>query len=230
MNHHDKLFGPLKDAQDWQRAGGDEDSTQNNLWLLYHRDRELPTHNDNCLCGHKIKANYYIHSPTLDKFKIVGSCCINKFLPSAEDRLRKCVWCGAGHRNTSTTLCNDCANCCYGAKINAEGICRNCETHWIKCSRCCLIHRTIDICTCAHDLLIVSCPICRWKRCEKNNKIYYSTTHGEHSYLIGLKSNNTIWIKIGNIFYSTFLRGLTDDNLAHISTNIIAGKYAPNKK
>lgn len=164
----------------WKYAGGDTDSHLIKFRKMYG-DRELPKHEDYCLCGHDIIRNCYITNG--ERFEVIGSCCIKRFEISTDLR---CNNCGAGHQNRKDNLCKSCRKISNGFKIctncpkyhkNTHKLCNACKVlcpvcknyhpntdHNICitcrkiCTKCKSIHGNVDIDLCGQ--CATKCPIC----------------------------------------------------------------------
>jgi len=95
---------PLKDIDNgtWKYAGGDS----NEHLRYFHQCRfkiRAPLHKEWCICGQEIKENCYITD--LNRFVIIGNCCIKKFLAKSG---RTCELCGEPHRHRIGNLCKAC--------------------------------------------------------------------------------------------------------------------------
>jgi hypothetical protein len=116
-----------KDVRNWKSVGcgesyeGDKNNQQHNYhqyveWINwcnkkgFHYMKDEPEWEHNCVCGTKIKHNYYI-TPNDDReglkhLLVTGSCCINHFL---EDGIsRHCDKCRQPHKNRKDNICNEC--------------------------------------------------------------------------------------------------------------------------
>ena len=70
------------------------------------RWRDLPEHQDQCICGTGIKVNVYIRDMSSHKFYVIGTTCLEKMGPSF--KLRKCWDCENIHKGYSFGLCKKC--------------------------------------------------------------------------------------------------------------------------
>lgn len=93
----------------WSYAGGNRGKRHKNYFELFNKEKKLeePEPTDRCACGHKIVENCYIYNKELNELRILGSCCIKKFL-NESNRGRTCKDCGSSHRNRKVNYCNDC--------------------------------------------------------------------------------------------------------------------------
>jgi hypothetical protein len=108
MNYYEILQKALSDADDWEFVGGNTQTSHINRWCLKFPNREMPGEEDECECSHPIKENCYIYSKKLDEIKIIGNCCVKRFLPDKDSRKLKCENCGLPHNNRKVNKCNDC--------------------------------------------------------------------------------------------------------------------------
>jgi len=115
----------------WVYCGGDT-GRHLNYFKLFFKDRELPSHEDKCVCGHFIKENCYITNKK--RLLTLGNCCIKKFLSKSKSG-RTCEDCGNPHRNRKNNKCNDCRKkaCkrCGKKSNNGYKYCYNCYTTYI---------------------------------------------------------------------------------------------------
>lgn len=103
----------FEDIKNWEYAGSD--SPNNKYYRLrFPKSTKLPEHEDNCVCGHPIIKNCYITDDR--RVLVVGSCCVEKFMPNGLKRL--CSQCDKPHRNRKINKCNDCR----------KGYCDDCNT------------------------------------------------------------------------------------------------------
>ena len=91
------------DIKDWEYAGNNE-SGKKYYYLRFPKSKKLPEYEDNCVCGHAIIKNCYITDGR--RILVVGSCCVEKFMPNGLKRL--CSKCHSPHRNRKINKCNDC--------------------------------------------------------------------------------------------------------------------------
>lgn len=116
----------------WSYAGGDSGGHYN-YWKLIHRAtsvKKIPTHQEKCICGHKIVEQCYITNG--ERFIVLGNCCIKRFIPK-ELSGRTCSTCHKPHKNRIVNRCNVCR----------VGVCDICGV---------LIHRKYKRCyTCFFD-------------------------------------------------------------------------------
>jgi len=87
----------------WYYIGGNSDRHYRYFKLKFP-SKPLPTYSENCICGQSIKENCYIYNGK--DIKILGSCCIERFLPNGISR--KCSNCSEIHNNRKDNLCNEC--------------------------------------------------------------------------------------------------------------------------
>lgn len=92
------------EINNWYYCGG-EDGSHLNYYKLIHNNSELPEHQTHCICGHKIKHNYYIKNNN-DDIIVMGNSCIKKFFNFQS--MRSCEECGIRHRNRKDNKCNRC--------------------------------------------------------------------------------------------------------------------------
>lgn len=95
----------IKDIEEskWKYCGGNHGDNHINYFKQCFNDRKFPDEKKECICGHKIKYNYYITDGT--EIIIIGSRCKNKFIPK---KGRTCSICGEPHRNRKVNHCNMC--------------------------------------------------------------------------------------------------------------------------
>jgi hypothetical protein len=96
------------DIKDWIYCGGSYNQHYNYFKVCYPKT-DLPEYNELCICNTKIVHNCYIR-PSIDApvetILIVGSCCIEKFLPNGFTRF--CERCSEVHKRTKYNICFDC--------------------------------------------------------------------------------------------------------------------------
>ena len=106
----------------WKYCGGDGDKP---YFRLCFKDRELPKHKSNCVCGHDIIKNCYITNGV--EILILGKCCIKRFM---KHNTRTCEICEKPHKNRLVNLCNDCkTGHCHECK-------KPCNPKFDKCFKC----------------------------------------------------------------------------------------------
>ena len=112
---------------DWKYFGGDNGNHYRYFQMAKNEKDNLPEHEDECVCGVKIKHNCYITNGK--EILILGSCCIKRFMPP-DCSGRTCEICGKPHRNRINNRCNDCR----------IGICNDCgkaiSKSYAKCYHC----------------------------------------------------------------------------------------------
>lgn len=84
----------------WKYCGGDFDGHLIVYRALYPEWNICP-HSSYCICGHFLKNNCFVTDG--ESFLIIGSCCINRFLP----RL-KCSICKCHLKNSTYSECDSC--------------------------------------------------------------------------------------------------------------------------
>ena len=86
----------------------DKKNRHYNYWLMVKKnDEELPKKTLHCLCFQCITNPCIIKNIHTNKLYVVGSECINKFVPE-ENRGRRCERCNIKHRNSKNNFCKDC--------------------------------------------------------------------------------------------------------------------------
>lgn len=162
---------------------------------LNSKKKEPPALINHCACGHYIKENCYIYSSTINEVKILGNCCIKRYLPKKEERKLKCDECGEPHQNRKVNRCNSCKNCDFCDKILTYDTCRKCPGRIYECDRywCGKYNDASHICLkkCSicgeygdHNC---GCPKCHEHitednhACEKCNKCYEYVVISTHS-------------------------------------------------
>lgn len=88
--------------KNWYYIGG-ESGHHLNYFRRHYGNEEIPQHNNNCICGHKIKNNCFISNG--EYVLSIGESCINKFVPKKN---KICEDCGKKHRNRKDNLCLVC--------------------------------------------------------------------------------------------------------------------------
>lgn len=74
----------MEEIKNWIRCGGSDDIETFKKWFP---DRNLPSHEDYCICGHDIIHNKYITNLEHSIILTLGSCCAQRFCP------KKCKEC-----------------------------------------------------------------------------------------------------------------------------------------
>ena len=161
----------------WSYAGGDSNSHYN-YFLLITRWINLmqPPHLERCVCNQKIRYNCYIVNRVKTKIIVIGSCCINSFMPDGK-KGRTCDICEKPHRNRKVNKCNDCKHKCSRCKTYITSCygydkCYGCM--YIKeCIKCKKEHKNrVD--KCDHCCNRFKCGVCadcgksineKYKRC-----------------------------------------------------------------
>ena len=103
---------------------------------------QQPPHLEKCVCDHDICYNCYIVDKAKTKMIVIGSCCINSFMPEGK-KGRTCGVCGKSHKNRKDNMCNDCKNvpkivktCLICGKTHRNRIINKCNNCRFNCSRC----------------------------------------------------------------------------------------------
>lgn len=91
------------DAGLWYYVGGNNNQHYN-YWKIKFPNKPLPSYSEKCICGQSIKENCYIFNGK--DIKILGSCCIERFIPNGISRT--CSNCGESHNNRRDNLCSEC--------------------------------------------------------------------------------------------------------------------------
>jgi hypothetical protein len=104
----EKYHMDIEDIKDWIYCGGNHNQHYNYYKLCYP-DTPFPEYNELCICNTKILYNCYIR-PSIDsspdEILIVGSCCIEKFLPNGFTRF--CEKCNEVHKRIKYNICFKC--------------------------------------------------------------------------------------------------------------------------
>lgn len=115
-------------------------------------DERFSQHSDFCVCGHKIKYNYFIMHKTTQELQIVGSECVKKYTGSDSLICRKCdqpcvsrglcrahaITCECGkylHGFADTCSCGECYEICRNCLCKTQPYCRNCKTLGCDCTQ-----------------------------------------------------------------------------------------------
>jgi hypothetical protein len=88
----------MEEIKNWIRCGGSDDIETFKKWFP---DRNLPSHEDYCICGHDIIHNKYITNLEHSIILTLGSCCAQRFCP------KKCKECFKVFKSTSE-ICKEC--------------------------------------------------------------------------------------------------------------------------
>ena len=125
LKTHNLTYEEIKNNK-WKYCGGTKGSHLNYFKTCYE-GKDLPTHTNNCICGHHIQENCYITNG--ERIIVLGNCCIKKFVPKSG---RTCEDCGKPHRNRADNKCHDCREIKYNNNSeikynnNSEGKCARC--------------------------------------------------------------------------------------------------------
>ena len=172
--------------KDWKYCGGNTDSHLKYFKLLFP-GLGLPEYSNECVCGHAIVKNRYICDANGGDVLIIGSCCIDHFIPK---RLRTCSDCGNFHQSRKDNLCLPCrkireqkperrcvvCNVVHKSRDDVN-MCANCRSRgYHKCTECTSYHTntwvercnkcrigSCDVCDCAIDPKYVRCYFCNKK-------------------------------------------------------------------
>lgn len=104
-HYYNNLISELGDLNDWEYGGGNQKNHDNYFKLKFDNTKIRPIEVENCICGHKIIEQCYIYNNKNDELKVLGNCCIKKFIPKSG---RTCEDCGKGHRNRKFNKCKEC--------------------------------------------------------------------------------------------------------------------------
>jgi hypothetical protein len=155
----------MEEIKNWIRCGGSDDIDK---FREIFPDRNLPPHQEYCICGHDIIHNKYITNLEKTEILVLGSCCAQRFCP------KKCDVCFKEFKSTSKT-CKECRNkknekerlerqklceiCEEPHKNRKDNLCHDCrETH----KRCVICEEYFEFYNKYYDY----CEECH----EKNNK------------------------------------------------------------
>jgi len=128
----------------WAYAGGNIEGRHfNYLTTLLCENKNLlqPPHSRKCVCDHDISYNCYIADKAKTKMIVVGSCCINSFMPEGK-KGRTCGECGKPHRNMKDNVCKECRSkkkvkiCLICGKTHRNRNINKCNDCKLICSRC----------------------------------------------------------------------------------------------
>ncbi len=105
--------------------------------FVYGKDKEAPERKGHCICGNKIKDNYFVGiDNNIDNMIVLGSCCKNRFLPE-KYRKKTCLKCEKPHKRRISGLCKECEResnlkkcdkCyCRVRYLSSSGLCKDCS-------------------------------------------------------------------------------------------------------
>jgi hypothetical protein len=94
----------IEDMKQFRYAGGDEGKHLKNWHKIMGKDKQLPAHEDNCVCGVAIVKNCYITDDKL--ILVIGSCCIKTFVPTGFTRF--CTDCKNPIKSIMDNYCVSC--------------------------------------------------------------------------------------------------------------------------
>lgn len=95
----------------WVFLGGESNkksSHYNTLKLnmeYYENLPPFPEHRYECECSHPIKKQEYVYNQEKNIIKVVGSCCINRFMDGCN---RRCPECKEPHKGRKNIICKKC--------------------------------------------------------------------------------------------------------------------------
>tara|TARA_B110000208_G_C11672750_1_gene395850 strand:+ start:287 stop:955 length:669 start_codon:yes stop_codon:yes gene_type:complete len=153
---------------DWTYCGGNTGhhiKRWNEYWTekwSLNNDNEIPDYpedEDKCKCGHSITQQCYITNIHTDEVLVLGSTCINKFIP--DGMKKKCNKCGNVHKNRKKNLCNTCQEICECGKTKVKKYdqCNTCMTSY-ECVKCQELHTNTHV---------NRCDKCRKGKCDSCN-------------------------------------------------------------
>jgi len=126
--------------QGWAYAGGTIFGRHLNYLKTILKENinlQQPPHLEKCVCDHDICYNCYIVDKAKTRMIVIGSCCINSFMPEGK-KGRTCGVCGESHRNRKDNMCKECRNKIVPKKVKTCEICgkshRNRKVN--KCNDC----------------------------------------------------------------------------------------------
>ena len=132
----------------WSYAGGTifgRHLNYLNTILKENINLQQPPHLEECVCDHDICYNCYIADKAKTKMIVVGSCCINSFMPEGK-KGRTCGICETPHRNRKDNMCKECRDkivpkkkvniCLICGKSHRNRKVNKCNDCKDKCSRC----------------------------------------------------------------------------------------------
>jgi hypothetical protein len=146
----------LGDLNDWIYAGGNRGSKLK----YFNQNYEMINckYKNYCVCGHVIIENCYIFNKKTGQLKVLGNCCIKRYLPKNNQK-KTCKKCNNAHKNRLNNLCNNC-RIKYLCKCGNEK-----ELEKEKCFKC------LTICKCGNKKKEVykNCWNCYIKTIDKCN-------------------------------------------------------------
>lgn len=95
----------LGDFNKWEYAGGNKGRHNNYFKIKFEYPTLPPPEENKCMCGHSIVEQCYIYNNETEELKVLGNCCIRKFIPKSG---RTCEDCGDPHKNRKWNKCKDC--------------------------------------------------------------------------------------------------------------------------
>ncbi len=119
------------DKSNFQYYGGDYLSYDADFVCIQNQSTvpiPRPKKTFRCVCGQKIEKNAYVKYR--DMIIVLGSCCINRYMPDVS--CRRCVECGERNRRRVINRCTTCSETmcdrCNGPKTNARmRLCDSCR-------------------------------------------------------------------------------------------------------
>lgn len=105
----DKLYKRYERSEKYNRSdvNGNEIAiaTKWNTFTINIPDDTLPVHTKLCLCTQDILYHFWIKSIKNNDLRLIGSCCIEKFM---NIKGKSCELCGEAHNNKLSNYCNKC--------------------------------------------------------------------------------------------------------------------------
>jgi len=105
LKSYNLKFEEIKNPEKWKPRGGNHGAGKRYFEQCFP-DWELPDQQNRCVCGHPIKNNCYLYNEEIDRFLVLGNCCIKRFLP--DTGTRRCQDCNEPHKRRKSNLCEEC--------------------------------------------------------------------------------------------------------------------------
>jgi len=153
---------PDKWRDEWIYAGGDWEHHLN-YYEIKFRKLDTPAKKKHCICGVRIVRNCYLENIITKNLIVVGSCCIQKFIPK-DKAGRTCEICKCPHRNTKDNYCKDCrtlpiCNMCGKLHNNMS----------VYCGICLMLPRCNDCTVIVEDFGEPYCRMCKYLILKRSN-------------------------------------------------------------
>lgn len=129
----------VEDLKKYEYCGGSSGAHFKYWVLRYGPFKELPLHQETCVCYQPIAENCFITNGK--EYIVLGNCCIKRFVPKCT---RTCERCGDPHKNRIINRCNECREIGFCKKCKKKidekyTLCYTCKNpnNCIDCGKSC---------------------------------------------------------------------------------------------